>query len=153
MMKHFLLKNADGSVQVMEMHQQPNGSHSTPEAEIAKWAPHKRDEVNSWREITRDDIPVMDRGRHFRDAWRDGGKAVDVDMPKARDIHRERLRTMRTSKLSALDIEMTRAFDDKAKQGEIEKRRQALRDVTADPAIEKASTPEELLAVLPDALK
>lgn len=144
-MKHFLLNNTDGSVQVMQLVPQRDGSYSTPEIEIAKWAPQKRADVKSWREIKLEHVP---KDRSFRNAWCDvtPEPAVDIDMPKARDIQRDRLRALRSPKLAALDIEMSRAFDDKAKQKEVESKRQALRDVTKHPSIEAATTSEELLA-------
>ncbi len=156
MMKYFLIKNQDGTVQFMQMLRQPpeylDSSYSTPDAEIAKWAPHKQKEVESWREI---DLEHLPKDRTFRDAWRDSGKAVDIDMPKARDIHRNTLRALREPKLKELDIEYQKADEtgDGAKKKEIAARKQALRDVTASPAIEKAATPEELMAAIPDVLK
>lgn len=105
------------------------------------------------------DVRVIDASelptdRTFRDAWRDQGGIV-VDMPAAREIHKERLREVRAPLLEALDIEYTRADEQKndAKKAEIAAKRQALRDVTSDPAIEVATTPEALKAVLPDVLK
>jgi hypothetical protein len=42
---------------------------------------------------------------------------------------------------------------DQAKADEIAAKKQALRDVTADPAIDAATTPDELKAVRPDVLE
>lgn len=151
-MKSFLLKNADGSVQVMHLVQQKDGLYSSPEVEIAKWTSQKRAEVQSWREVKLEHLP---KDRTFRNAWCDvtPTPTVDIDMPKARNIQRERLRALREPKLVALDVEMSRAFNDPAQQKSIEARRQALRDVTKDPAIERAETPEALAAVVPEALR
>ena len=151
-MKYYLIKNADGSVSVMTMVVQPDGSFSTPDADMAKWHPTLKDNVVSWREIKPSHIP---RDRAFRDAWCDvtAAPTIDINMTKAKDIHRNRLRAMREPKLAALDVEMTRAFADPAKQAAIDAKRQALRDVTKDPSIEAAKTPEELIAVIPDVLK
>ena len=155
-MKHYLLKNADGSVQVMIMVPQENGSYSTPEAEIAKWHPDKQKEhqVQSWREIKPAHVP---KDRTFRDAWCDVTQkpTVDIDMTKAKDIHRNRLRALRAPKLAALDIESMKAViaKDDSKTNEVEARKQALRDVTKAPLIDAAKTPEELIAAIPDVLK
>lgn len=109
----------------------------------------------SWRFVP-DDIVDENTDRTFRDAWRDsGGGKPDVDMAKARGIHRARLRRMRAPMLESLDAEYMRADetgDQQAKRA-IAKRKQALRDVTDDPAIEVAMTPDELKAVVPDALR
>lgn len=101
------------------------------------------------RIIESDDIPA---DRTFRDAWT---TELVVDMPKAREIHRERLRGLRAPLLKALDIEYQRADElrDDDKKREITAKKQALRDVTDDPAIAAAQTPEQLAAVMPAALE
>ena len=90
--------------------------------------------------------------RTFRDAWkRDGNGLVSVNMAKARQIHRQRIRRAREPLFSALDIAFMRALGlrDEARAGAVECRRQALRDAPADPAIDSAATPDELKAVWP----
>lgn len=79
---------------------------------------------------------------------------ITINMDKARDIHRDRLRAMRQPVLEALDVEYQRADEqaDANLKADIAARKQALRDVTADPAIEAAKTPEELSAIIPEAL-
>lgn len=100
----------------------------------------------SVREIRREDLPA---DRTFRNALKPD---LTHDMPKARDIWRDKMRAARAPLLAALDQEMSRAYKDPIRQDEIEAKRQALRDVTADPAIEAAGTPEELKAVWPQIL-
>jgi hypothetical protein len=90
--------------------------------------------------------------RSFRDAWKDEAGAIAVDMPKAREIHRNALRRLRKPKLEALDIEQLKNLGNAAKLADIELRKQALRDATADPSIEWATTAEELKAAIPPAL-
>jgi hypothetical protein len=93
--------------------------------------------------------------RTFRAAWKASGGRVEVDMPLAREIHKARLRELRAPKIAALDVEYMRSLEngDAIMQGEIAAKKQALRDVTEDPGIAAATTPEELKAVLPAALK
>lgn len=83
------------------------------------------------------DASEVPADRTFRDAW---NADLTVDMALARDIHRDRLRAARAPVLAALDVEQLRG-------GDVEARKQALRDVTKDERIEAARTPEELLAV------
>lgn len=80
---------------------------------------------------------------------------IMVNMKKARDIQRDRIRVMRAPLLAELDIAYQRADeqDDAEAKADIAARKQSLRDATKDPAIEAARTPEELKAVIPDALK
>lgn len=110
------------------------------------------EEPTQGRIADRSEIPA---DRTFRSAWEDKGVAIDVNMPKAREIHRNRLRDMRAPKLAQLDVDYQRADErgDAAEKQSIAQRKQALRDVTADPAIDAAATPEELKAVLPAALR
>ena len=92
--------------------------------------------------------------RTFRDAWEDKG-VISVNMGKAREIYKNLLRQKRAPLLAALDIEYQRAIEsgDSALKTKIATKKQTLRDVTADPRIEAAKTPEQLKAVIPDALK
>ena len=79
---------------------------------------------------------------------------IRVNMDKARDIKRDQLRAERKPLLEQLDVEFMRTQEqgDQAKADEIAAKKQALRDVTADPAIDAATTPDELKAVRPKAL-
>lgn len=90
----------------------------------------------------------------FRLAWRDTVKSIEVHMPTARDIWRDKMREARAGKLAALDAEYMRADEAGDVQGKksIAAKKQVLRDVTSDPAIESAQTPEALKAVWPAAL-
>ena len=100
----------------------------------------------SWRRIQPEDIPT---DRTFRAAWRDRGHCIDHCMDTCRAVHKARLRAMRAPLLAALDIEYQRAdeVEDKEEKKRIAKRKQELRDITADPRIESAATPGELLEV------
>jgi len=87
--------------------------------------------------------------RTFRGAWQLEGNAITIDMEKARDIHRDALRAARKPELEALDTQWFRAAEeeDDALKADIRTKKQTLRDVTADPRIDAATTPEELKAL------
>ena len=118
-------------------------------------------EQHAWEALPKDalnphfvsDVEIPD-DRDFRDAWKDTGSGVVIVMSKAREIHKSKLRKLRTPKLAALDVEYQRADEagDVAGKKQIAARKQALRDVTADPRIAAATTPEQLKAVIPDVL-
>jgi hypothetical protein len=74
---------------------------------------------------------------------------IIVNMEKARDIHRQRLRVAREPLFAALDIAYQRATETGADTSVIVAQKQALRDVTSSPAIEIAQTTDELKAVWP----
>jgi hypothetical protein len=90
--------------------------------------------------------------RTFRGAWQFDGNAVEIDMDKARDIHRDHLRAERGPKLAALDVAYMKALEQAGDTAAIAAEKQALRDVTADARIADATTPEALKALTLDAL-
>lgn len=96
----------------------------------------------SWRIAGDAEIP---QDRYFRKAWEDNG-TLSVNMPKARDIHMDRIRAKRNEKLKELDIETLKGRD-------VQTEKQALRDIPQTFDLTKATTPEELKALWPDELK
>ena len=92
---------------------------------------------------------------HWRNAWVKDGKKIGIDMVKARNIHRDNLRSMRAGMLTELDVEYQKADElgDTNKKQEIAKVKQELRNVTIHPDIENAQTPDELKKVIPEVLK
>lgn len=85
--------------------------------------------------------------RIFRGAWQFEGSAVVVDMAAAREIHKGNLRRERAPKLVALDVEYMKALEQGGDTSAIAAQKQALRDVTNDPRIEAAATPDALKAL------
>ena len=71
---------------------------------------------------------------------------INVNMTKARDIHREKVREARNPKLAAKDVEFQRALETGADTATIVGEKQALRDAPAAAVIDAATTPEELKA-------
>lgn len=99
-----------------------------------------------WRLVSNDFVDET-TDRTFRNAWRDNGNnKPEVDMPKAREIHRQRLRNARNAILDQLDVEYIRADEEgnQAKKKEISDKKQILRDITKHPDIDNATTPEQL---------
>ena len=94
--------------------------------------------------------------RTFREAWTFGGNPeagiISVDMDKAKDIWRDKIRQARAGKLEALDAAFMKALETGADTSAIVAEKTALRDAPADAAIEAALTPEELKAVQPAGL-
>jgi hypothetical protein len=124
---------------------------------IAKWSVHRPGQYVAHRMIA-ENFPIPGP---FRNALKPD---LTVDMQKARNIHRDRMREARKPKLEALDMEYSRLDEGTLDNGQagsaakqakkaIAAQRQALRDVTADPAIDAAQTPEELLAIWPEILQ
>ena len=73
---------------------------------------------------------------------------INVNMQKARDIHREKVRQARKPLLEARDIAFMRAVEagDTDAQATVAAEKQALRDATSAAAIDAATTPDALKA-------
>ena len=71
---------------------------------------------------------------------------INVNMTKARDIHRDKVRQARNPRLAAKDVEFQRALETGADTAAIVAAKNALRDAPASAAIEAATTPDELKA-------
>lgn len=102
--------------------------------------------------LASDSIPS---NRSFRDAWdfeMDG--AISVDMPKAREIHLQRIREARNAKLEALDVETLKAIGagDDTRRQEVEGIKQQLRDIPEEINLDQYQTPDELQAFWPELL-
>lgn len=105
----------------------------------------------SWMNVERSQLPDAS----FQSAWVVDGGLIVVDMGKARDIHRAKIRRARAPLLAELDVAYQRAdeFGNDGVKSDIAARKAALRDCTRDPLIEAAATPEQLKQVWPEALK
>jgi hypothetical protein len=146
-MTTFLIEHNDGSVTIMQ-----TAEGATAEACIAKWPEGLSSTVIGISALKPSDIP---QNKMFRGAWVKAGDGIGVDMVKARGIHRDWMRSVRKPKLAALDTAYQQADErgDSEAKSVIAAEKQALRDVTKDPAIDAAETPAELAAAIPDVLK
>ena len=149
-MRKIIYQRLDGGVSVVHPVINTLGEvagFTEAQAEQRAFAKLPADAINP-RFVDAADIPT---DRTFRDAWKPD---LTVDMPKAREIHREHLRQMRAPLLAALDAEYLRADElgDLTEKARIASKKIALRNVTADPAIGAAITPERLAAVIPPIL-
>lgn len=146
------IARVDGGIELMRLHNERGQMYdptTTVEKEIEKWNSTHPGQYVSHTEIDEEQVP---QDRYFRNAWKTDLK---VDMTKARDIHRDKLRALRAPKFVILDIAYQLADEqgDVAAKQVIAVKKQALRDVPTDPAIDMASTPADLKAVLPAALQ
>ena len=69
-----------------------------------------------------------------------------IDMAKAREIHKKKIRLARKPLLEALDIEFQKAQETGASTTDIVAKKQALRDAPADSGIAAASDTDALIA-------
>ena len=109
-------------------------------------------DVVRWRFIDHSDVPA---DRTYRDALIDQANIIMPEMATARDLQRAHLRERRAPLLARLDVDQLRAIvhQDEATVSEIEARKQALRDLPQDPAIDAATTLAELKAAGMDVLE
>lgn len=95
-------------------------------------------------EIVEDSVIPTDRS--FRNAWKQNSKTIETDIAKAREIHKENIRTARNPKLAELDIDFQKALETSSSTTDIVSKKQALRDAPADSAIAAASDTDALKA-------
>ena len=69
-----------------------------------------------------------------------------VDMAKAREIHKDKIRLARKPLLEALDVEFQKALETGASTTDIVAKKQALRDAPADSGIAAATDGDALKA-------
>ena len=69
-----------------------------------------------------------------------------IDMAKAREIHKNKIRAAREEKFKVLDIEFQKALETGASTTDIVAKKQALRDAPADSDIAAASDTDALKA-------
>lgn len=103
-------------------------------------------------EADQDDIPT---DRTFRDAWRrDGTRPIRVDMPAARQIHRQRLEQRAAERARVLREQYLEADEDgdTARAQQIRQRVRGMRQRIAALDLDAAQTPEELAAITDDEL-
>jgi hypothetical protein len=146
MSKVLKIVRADGGVSLWPIH--PGVS---VEAYLEAWTSQASAEwlpIQSTEEVDAESVPT---DRTFRDAW---GGDLSVRMDKAKSIHLDRLRAGRKPLLEALDVEYQRSDEkgDADAKARVAARKQALRDVTVNPAIDAAKTPEELSALTIESL-
>lgn len=126
------IARSDGGVSIMR-------TIGAPDAEVKKWEQASNLMAVSYSEIADDDVP---QDRTFRDAWTPD---LTVDMPKARDIHMDRIRLVRDEEMKKLDIEQLKGRDVTAEK-------QKLRDIPQTFDLTKAKTAAELKALWPAVL-
>jgi len=98
------------------------------------------------RVIDRTDLDSLDK--EFRNAWVcDTDMNPVIDMPKAKDIWREKIRKARKTKLEELDIEYMKAQETGSDTSAIITKKNKLRDFPAKSEINAASNVTELKAV------
>ena len=142
-----VIKCLDGGIAVMTL---VDGA-DLQEA-LRKW-----DDVNPGKYLSHRDMPAsaIPADREFRSAWADTTPelVIDIDMPKAREIHLNGIREKRNAELARLDIAAIKAQDtsDDATLQTIRARKQELRDlpVTIAPTLAAASTAIELKLIQP----
>ena len=71
---------------------------------------------------------------------------IKIDMAKAREIHKTKIRDARTPLLAELDVQFQRALETGASTTDIVAKKQALRDAPANSSITSANSEAELKA-------
>jgi len=94
------------------------------------------------------EVPVE---RTFRNGWEvdTDTSVISVNMDKAKDIWRDKIRQARVGPLADLDTAYMKALETNADTTQIIADKQALRDAPSLSSINEATTPEQLVAIQP----
>ena len=86
--------------------------------------------------------------RHFRGAWKLSGSTISEDMTKAKEIFKDKIRTVRQPLLDAEDVVYMKALEasDSSAQAASVAKKKKLRDAPATSAIASADTIAKLKA-------
>lgn len=106
------------------------------------------------KDIAPVDIPDIEKipdtavktDRTFRNAWKKGVGKIEVDIPKAKELAKEKVREARAPKLAELDGQWFAKQGKPAEVAAVEAKKQKLRDATDDVRINNAATEEDLKA-------
>lgn len=152
-MKRIVFKRPDGglSIIVPAINTYPSREKLTEDEALER---AKKDIPSDASDIIIVDESEIPQDRSYRNAWTHDGRSVVHDMPKARELHREKMRTARKAILESLDIEYLAAdeagnVDEKKK---IAAKKKALRDVTKIRDIDDCHDIDGLKKVWPDCL-
>lgn len=146
MNRHFILKKTDNSICVMCLRPDAN-----LEEELAKLT---EDGSVSFVEAVQIDKARIPKDSAYREAWEFNGSDVVYNLEKAKEAHRNKLRSARIEAFEKLDIEISKALaqGDQAKVSEIEAKRQKLRDAPTSSRVASVDTLDKLKALTLDEL-
>lgn len=98
------------------------------------------------------DQATLPKTREFRDAWTVNGT---VDIEKAKEVWKNKIRSVRNKRLQDLDIEWMKAMEkgQTTIASAISADKQVLRDITKREELTKAKTVEEIKAFWPKILE
>jgi hypothetical protein len=127
------------------IHENDNGgvSVTVPTGELSIEAVKTKDTPSGSIIVDSDTLPNSDND--FFDAWQLSGSTVSVNISKAKEITKKRLRAEREPLLAAQDVLFQRALETSADTTAIVAEKQRLRDITTQ--VDSATTTAELRAM------
>jgi hypothetical protein len=127
------------------IHENENGgvSVTVPTGEISIEAVKAKDTPGHSIIVDSETLPNLDND--FFDAWELSGSTVSVNISKAKEITKKRLRAEREPLLAAQDVLFQRALETSTDTTAIVAEKQRLRDITTQ--VDSATTTAELRAM------
>jgi hypothetical protein len=131
------------------IHENSNGgvSVTVPTGELSIEAVKTKDTPSGSIIVDSDTLPNSDND--FFDAWQLSGSTVSVNISKAKEITKKRLRAEREPLLAAQDVLFQRALETSADTTAIVAEKQRLRDITTQ--VDSATTTAQLRAMKAEA--
>jgi len=143
-MRKIIFTRPDGGLSVVHPVRNTLGETLTTDAEIEQRAFAKlpADAINAQFV----DATLVPADRTFRNAWRQNGPTVQIDLPACREITRERIEQQRRMKIRD-------CLEREALGENVATEKASIRAINARALVDAAQTPEELKTVMPDILK
>jgi hypothetical protein len=131
------------------IHENDNGgvSVTVPTGELSIEAVKTKDTPSGSIIVDSDTLPNSDND--FFDAWQLSGSTVSVNISKAKEITKKRLRAEREPLLAAQDVLFQRALETSTDTTAIVAEKQRLRDITTQ--VDSATTTAQLRAMKAEA--
>lgn len=119
------------------------------------WHPDYKYNRPMYKVVKRQELEIQNQT--YRDCWRlseTEEELIDIDVEKAKEVWKRKMREARTPIMNKLDTDFFRAMEDgdTDRQKNIADLKRLLRDVTKLPELENAKTVEEIETVWPDYL-
>lgn len=142
--KRIVFENVDGTIGIIIPAPKARFESETEDDFLDRIAEKDVPQGLDYYIVDADELP---EDRAFREAWVVDGGAIDIDLDKAKDAWKEKLRQDRAPLLEALDIDFMRAVEnsDTVKQNQVKDQKQVLRDITN--LVDAAETLEDIKAI------
>lgn len=147
-MKKIIYSRSDGALSIIHpvRNTYPHPEDLTDDEVLARAMKDVPPDALNVHVLDETEIPT---DRTFRNAWIYQNNKIEPDLDQSKEIKKAQLRLERKPLLEALDAAFMKALEDQDSEAiaQIKTKKQRLRDITKEPALLNAQTPEEIKQV------